>query len=163
MFTFVNKVIAMSKYGRVRSWRMKAKSEKKLENCFRMLHITSDVFNTKMSILISNVETKLKEMQSMKERIENQRNMIKELKRQVPAKAIEKPKVKPQLQLQPQPNKPIQRDNPPAKKELPKTGWFTCALDRKAYQLKDLPCLVDPNKRCPNKLCEKQVLALIKQ
>lgn len=40
--------------------------------------------------------------------------------------------------------------------------YFTCPQTKRAYIMNELPCLANPMYSCSNKVCEKQVIALIK-
>jgi len=68
----------------------------------------------------------------------------------------------------PQPNKEA-KPSPTIKEErkevqpLQRQGdYFTCPQTKRAYIMKDLPCLANPMYSCSNKFCEEQVMALIR-
>jgi len=44
---------------------------------------------------------------------------------------------------------------------LKEPNYFTCQKDEKAYDLKELPCIVNPLLSCPKKVCEQQVMKVL--
>jgi len=58
---------------------------------------------------------------------------------------------------------PTIKEEPKEVQTLRKQGdYFTCPRNHKACGFEELPCIVNPMFSCSNKVCEQQVLALIK-
>jgi hypothetical protein len=81
-------------YGQVKTFRLQKNDEKLLNECFEMLTIMSGSFNSKIPRLIYGVHKGLEELQTLRKKVKDQEEQIKELNKKIPleVKEIEKPK-----------------------------------------------------------------------